>query len=137
MISSVKQAIVDKLLECYQGYTIYDEDVPQSFKTPSFLITLIDQEYRKRINDKFDSVLSFDVAYFSDKENTEIKSDCFEVQLNLFRAFDLIGTFRVLNKQAIITDNVLHFTFEIRYSEINDIQYDKMQRQQTNTRTEG
>ena len=137
MISSVKQAIVDKLLECYQGYTIYDEDVPQHFRTPSFLITLIDQEYRKRINDKFDSVLSFDVAHFSDKENTEIKADCLEVQLNLFRAFDLIGTFRVLNKQATITDNVLHFTFEIRYSEINDIQYDKMQRQQTNTRTEG
>lgn len=137
MISSVKQAIVDKLLECYQGYTIYDEDIPQNFKTPSFLITLIDQEYRKRINDKFDSVLSFDVAYFSGKENTEIKSDCFVVQLNLFRAFDLIDTFRVLNKQATITDNVLHFTFEIRYSEINDIQYDKMQQQQTNTRTEG
>ena len=137
MISSVKQAIVDKLLECYPGYTIYDEDVTQNFKTRSFLITLIDQEYRKRLNNKFDSELSFDVAYFSDKETTEIKADCLEVQLNLFRAFDLISTYRVLNKQANITDNVLHFTFDIRYSEINDIEYDKMQQQQTNTRTEG
>ncbi len=137
MISSVRQAIVNKLLECYPGYTIYDEDVPQNFKSQSFLITLIDQDYRKRMNDKFDSVLSFDVAYYSDKENTEIKEDCLDAQLNLFRAFDLIGTYRVLNKQANITDNVLHFTFEIRYSEVNNIEYIKMQQQQTNTRTEG
>lgn len=133
MINSVKQAIVNKLIELYPGYTIYDEDVPQNFKTQSFLITLIEQDYNKRINTKYKSLLSFDIAYFSDKGVTEIKNDCLNVQLELFRDFDLISKFRVLNKQASIIDNVLHVTFDINYSELVVDVGVPMQTQQTNT----
>lgn len=133
MINSIKQAIVNKLTELYPINAIYDEDVPQNFKTPSFLITLIDQDYNKKLNVNFKSLLSFDVAYFSNKENNEIKNDCLTVQLNLIRSFDLIGSYRILNKQTTITDNVLHFTFNINYSEIKvDVEI-PMQTQQTNT----
>ncbi len=134
MINNVKQTIVNKLLELYQEYTIYDEDVPQNFKKQSFLISLTDHDYSKRLNNKFKSLISFDIAYFSNKKVTEIKSDCFDKQLILFRAFDLIESYRVLNKQATITDNVLHFTFDINYSEIKEEELsDKMQTQETNT----
>lgn len=136
MISGIKQVIINKLLELYpasSGYTIYDEDMPQSFTKPSFLITLKDQNYSKRMNMKFKSLLSFDVAYFSDKEASGIKADCLDVKLTLFRSFDIIGTYRVLNKHATITDNVLHLTFDINYSEINVAAETKMQQIQTNT----
>jgi len=133
MINDVKQAIAYKLLEVFPGYTIYDEDIPQNFKTPSFLITLIEQDYNKRINNKFRSLLSFDVAYFSDKGKTEINNDCQRVQIALLRAFDLIGTYRVVNKQATITDDVLHITFDINVSEIKEEEFAKMQKQTTNT----
>ncbi len=133
MINEVKQAIVNKLLELYPGYTIYDEDVPQNFRKQSFLISLTDQDYDKRLNCKFKSLISFDVAYFSNKGVAEIKSDCLDKQMNLLRSFDLIGSYRVLNKQATITDNVLHFTFDINFSEIKEDISDKMQKQQTNT----
>src|SRR5665648_84131 len=102
MINSVKQAIVTKLLELHPSYTIYDEDVPQNFKTQSFLITLIEQDYSKRINVKYKSLLTFDVAYYSNKGIEEIKNDCQTVQLGLLRNFDLISKHRVLNKQASI-----------------------------------
>lgn len=133
MINDIKQAIVNKLLELYPNYTIYDEDVPQGFKTPSCFITLIDQDYNKRISNKYKSLLSFDVAYFSNKGKTEIKEDCLEVQLNLFREFDLIGTYRVTNKLASIADNVLHFTFNISYSEIKKEQGTLMETKEINT----
>lgn len=133
MINSIKQAIVDKLLELYPEYTIYDEDVPQNFKKQSFLISLTDQDYNKRISGKFKSLISFDVAYFSNKRVTEIKTDCLDTQINLFRNFDTIGSYRVLNKQATVTDNVLHFTFDINYSEIKQEVKIPMQTQQTNT----
>lgn len=133
MINSIKQVIVNKLLELYPGYTIYDEDVPQDFKKQSFLISLTGQDYNKRLNSKFKSRISFEIAYFSNKEVTEIKSDCYDKQLNLFRNFDLIGSYRVLNKQATITDNVMHFTFDIKFFEIKEYVSDKMQKQQTNT----
>lgn len=133
MINSIKQAIVNKLLELYPSSTIYDEDIPQNFKKPSFLIALTDQYYSKILNIKYKSLLSFDVAYFSNKEVTEIKANCLDVQLNLFRGFDLIGNYRAFNKQAIITDNVLHFTFDISYEEINLSLETKMQQPQINT----
>lgn len=82
---------------------------------------------------KFKSLLSFDVAYFSDKEATGIKADCYDVKLTMFRGFDIIDTYRVLNKHATITDNVLHITFDINYSEIKATEETKMQQLQTNT----
>lgn len=136
MINSIKQAIADKLVELYpaaNGYTIYDEDIPQNFKKPSFLISLANQDYHKRLSNKFDGVLSFDLAYFSKNAVSELKADCHNVQLMLLRAFDLIDTYWVLNKQAQIIDNVLHLTFDIRYSEIKAEPFTAMQTQDTNT----
>lgn len=118
MINSIRKAIASKLLELYPTYPIHKNDVPQNFKPPCFIVYIIDQNYDKRINTKYKSMISFDVAYFSDKPTTTIKDDCLDKQQVLLRAFDLIGTFRVLNKQCSITDNVLHFTFDINYSEL-------------------
>lgn len=134
MISDIKQAIAQKILELYPEATVYDEDIPQNFKTPSFLVTVIEQNYGKRLDNKYNSTVSFDVAYFSEKGKNETKSDCQAVQVNLLRAFELVGTFRVQNLQATIVDNVLHITFDVRYSEIKTgEEIPKMQDQATNT----
>ena len=133
MINDIKQAIASKLLEVFPDYTIYDEDIPQNFKTPSFLVTVIEQDYGKRLANKYNSTVSFDVAYFSDKGKNEVKSDCQAVQVNLLRAFDLVGGFRIRNLQATIADNVLHITFNVNYSELKIEEFAKMQKQTTNT----
>lgn len=133
MISDIKQAIAQKILKLYPEATIYDEDIPQNFKTPSFLVTAIEQSYGKRLADKYNSTVSFDVAYFSDKKKNEIKSDCQAVMVNLLRAFDLLDTFRARNLQANITDNVLHITFDVSYSEMKIEEFTKMQKQTANT----
>ena len=133
MISEIKQAIVQKILELYPTATIYDEDIPQNFKTPSFLVTVIEQNYGKRLANKYNSTVNFDVAYFSDKEKNEIKADCHEVQVNLLRALDLVGAFRIQNLQATIVDNVLHITFDISYSELKKEEFAKMRTQTTTT----
>jgi len=133
MINEIKQAIAQKIHEQYPSATIYDEDIPQNFKTPSFLVTVIEQSYGKRLANKYNSTVSFDVAYFSDKKKNEIKSDCQAVMVNLLRAFDLLDTFRARNLQANITDNVLHITFNVNYSELKIEEFAKMQTQTTNT----
>lgn len=133
MINEIKQAIADKLEELYLGYTLYDEDIPQNFKKPSFLVTVIEQDYGKRLVNKYNSTVSFDVAYFSDKGKNEIKSDCQAVQVDILRAFDFVGSFRIQNKQATIVDNVLHITFNVSYSELKIEEFAKMQTQTTNT----
>ena len=133
MISEIKQAIAQKILEQYPSSTIYDEDIPQNFKTPSFLVTVIEQDYGKRLVNKYNSTVSFDVAYFSDKVKNEVKSDCQAVQVDILRAFDLVGGFRAQNLQATIVDNVLHITFDVSYSELKIEEFTKMQKQTTNT----
>lgn len=132
MINEIKQAIAQKILEQYPSSTIYDEDIPQNFKTPSFLVTVIEQNYGKRLANKYNSTVSFDVAYFSNKGKNKIKSDCQAVQVNLLRAFDLMGGFRAQNLQATIVDNVLHITFNVNYSELKIEEFAKMQTQTTN-----
>lgn len=134
MVNNIKQCIVDNLLNIYPGIVIYDEDIPQNFKTPSFLITLTDHNYSKRINNKFNGEVSFDISFFSDKEKTEIKNDCIKVQQELLREFDLIGAYRPLNKNATIVDNVIHFTFKVKYSEINNIDNIKIIKIESNTK---
>jgi len=133
MISEIKQAIAQKIHELYPLAAIYDEDIPQNFKTPSFLVTVIEQNYGKRLANKYNSTVSFDVAYFSDKGKNEVKSDCHAVQVNLLRAFDLMGGFRAQSLQATNVDNVLHITFDISYSELKIEEFVKMQRQTTHT----
>jgi hypothetical protein len=131
MVSDIKSAIVYKLKELYPTYKRYTDDVPQNFVPPGFVIFEIDQDYEKRINTKYKSRIGFDVAYFSDKPTMEIKSDCLVVQEVLHREFDLVGTFRTVNKNARITDNVLHMTFDINYSEMKTETVIPMQTQTT------
>ena len=126
MINKIKQVLALKLKSLYPNITIYDEDIPQNFKTPSFFITVIDQEYSKRLFNKYNSTLNLDIAYFSNKDKTEIKNDCLEVQQNLFRELDIVSSFRILDKQATITDNVLHLICTTKYSEIKQEEEIKM-----------
>ena len=133
MISELKQAIAQEILGLYPSATVYADDIPQNFKKPSFLLTLIEQNYGKRLDNKFTSTVSLDLAYFSDKGKNKVKSDCQAVQVDILRAFDFVGSFRIQNKQATIVDNVLHITFDVRYSELKIEEFAKMQTQTTNT----
>lgn len=111
----------------------YYDDIPQNFKPPAFVLFLIEQGYEKRLDKKYRSTVSFDLAYFSDKDTAKVKSDCLEKQEALLRGFDLVGGFRVINKTARITDNVLHLIFDVKYSETIPNTGTKMQTQETNT----
>ncbi len=132
MISEIKQAIKDMLLAVYpDGYSIYDEELPEGYSKPAFYLTLINQNYSRRMNNKFTSLLSFDLAYYS--SSAESRTDCIGIQQELLRAFHTVSTYHVLNRNAKITDNVLHFTFDIRYGEMLQEEGTPMQQQQINT----
>ncbi|MCI2105093.1 MAG: hypothetical protein LKK00_00010 [Intestinimonas sp.] len=117
MISEIRQAVVGELETLYPTAKRYFDSVPQDFTRPSFLITVTGQNYEKRLGGAYRSTLSLDVAYFSAADQTGILSDCLEVQETLLRSFDLVGGFRATNKNAKITDQVLHLTFDVNYSE--------------------
>lgn len=133
MIADIRQAIAYKLKELYPDCKAHTDDIPQGFKKPAFVMFQIDQDYSKRLNTKYNGRISFDIAYFSDKPKPKIKSDCFEKQEILLREFDYFGAFKAINKNARITDNVLHMTFDVNYSEMKVETSVPMQTQETNT----
>lgn len=133
MISDIRQAIVNKLKELFPACRAHTDDIPQNFKKPAFVVFQIDHDYSKRLNTKYNGRIGFDVAYFSDKPTPDIKSDCFEKQEVLLREFDYFGAFRAVNKNARITDNVLHLIFDVNYSEMKVEPKTWMQTQETNT----
>lgn len=120
MISDLQTAIKFKLNGLYGEYTVYTDYIPQHFKTPSFLISIADQNYTKLLKDTYQGIITFDVQYFSGAKPTDIKAtrlDCLTVQENLFRAFDTLGLCHPYNMGTKIMDEVLHFTFTVKYSE--------------------
>ncbi|HHV09253.1 MAG TPA: hypothetical protein GXX75_03105 [Clostridiales bacterium] len=133
MISDVKSAITSKLMGLYPtGYAIYDEEAPETAAKPYFLISVTNQTYSKRFNNKYSSVLYLDIAYHSDQ--AEVRADGISKQEALLRDFDYISTYKVRNKAAKITDNVLHFTFDLQYYELTKEEFTLMQQQTINTR---
>lgn len=100
--------------------TVYRFYCPQHFKTPSFLISVTDQNYSRLLQGSFAGKISLDVQYFSGAKSVDIKAtraDCVSMQEMLLRGFNLVGGFRCINKDVRITDNVLHFTFNVKYRE--------------------
>ncbi len=132
MIQSIKEAIVNRLLELYPDCTVYDEDMPLEFQKPSFLINVTSQNYVKLLQDKFKNQLTFDIFYYSNATE-EIKKDCLNTGLVLLTGFDRINNYRLRNKKAETIDKVLHFTFEIHYSVRKEEMSAKMQEQETKT----
>ncbi len=132
MVSSINDEVKNKLLSLYPGITIYDEKVPQKFKTPSFFISIYDQDYEKRLNTKYKSTISYDISYFPHEEYNK-NNEMYIVQENLIREFIDMDTFRALNIKANITDDVLHIMFDVKYSEALSINETKMNNLNTNT----
>ncbi|HAY3897742.1 TPA: hypothetical protein JRS25_003685 [Escherichia coli] len=132
MVSSINDEVKNKLLSIYPDITIYDEKVPQKFKTPSFFISIYDQDYEKRLNTKYGSTISYDVSYFPNEEYNK-NNEMYLVQENLLREFRDLGTFRALSIRANITDDVLHIIFDVKYSEMTVIDDVKMNKLESNT----
>jgi hypothetical protein len=125
MVNEIKQAIADKLRELYPDAAIYDGNVPQGFKTPSFLIVLIESSYKKAIHDKCSASASFDVAYFPAAQY-DMKNECYEVSQNILRTFDVLNGYKIMNKTASVTDDILHVKFTVKYREIKTSICEKM-----------
>ena len=82
-------------------------------------------DYNKRINDKYNSTVNYDISYFP---NTDYKNnEMYEVRRILLRELRDLEDFRAINIKSNITDEVLHIMFDVKYSEIKSKDEIKMQ----------
>ena len=79
--------------------------------------------------------MSVDVSYFPEtaqRGECDIKEECWESAQDLTRGLR-IEDFKIKNRNFNITDNVLHFMFEVTYREYLETTGRKMQTMSQNT----
>lgn len=109
---------------------IYREDIPQNFKTPSVLVTMVSTDAVRALAGRMRISHSFDLSYFPDSKHEPLK-EIEKVKQEIFRAFDVISaqdvSFYVKAKRFNTVDNVLHFYFEVDYKERIEANVPKME----------
>lgn len=127
MINRIKNAIADKLSELYPNSNIYDEFVSQGFKSGSFFIDVINQDYSHSLFKVGKSTVQIDISYFP-KNNKLKNNEIEEVKANVLRNFNVLAGFRLVSKTSEIVDDVLHVQIKVNYGEIKDESSIKIQR---------
>lgn len=94
---------------------VYNEDVPQNFMQPSFLITFYEIDPSRGVNGRFKNSVRADILYFPESKRESVE-ECWLVAQDLSREF-AIGDFKIKNRNLKIVDNVLHFLFDVDYRE--------------------
>lgn len=114
-------------LKAVKSCTVYQEDVPQNFKIPSFMVTFYEQNPSRGINGRLKNEVSLDILYFPEnKGKAELQEECWSVGQVLTREFAVPG-FKIKNRNLKIEDNVLHFMFDVDYREFREDDSSRMQ----------
>lgn len=128
MINELYQG-VNAGLKLVKDCTVYQEEVPQNFKKPSFLVTIYEQNPSRGINGRLKNEVNMDILYFPENRGkAELQEECWSVGQVLSREFAVPG-FKIRNRNLKIEDYVLHFMFDVDYREYKDIPGVKMRTQ--------
>lgn len=128
MINELYQG-VNAGLKLVKDCTVYQEEVPQNFKKPSFLVTIYEQNPSRGINGRLKNEVNMDILYFPENRGkAELQEECWSVGQVLSREFAVPG-FKIRNRNLKIEDYVLHFMFDVNYREYKDIPGVKMRTQ--------
>ena len=130
MSQDVKVLVINKISENYPEHTIYDEDLPENYQKPSFLVHVSSQSAVSGIGGREVNTMAFDISYYSNA-NEGNNQDCYLVGAKLLQEFQLTQGFRLKNKKAETIENVLHFTFEVKYVLKEEVSIPKMQQKKT------
>lgn len=119
---------------------IYRDNIPQNAEPPFILVLVIDTDVGRRLADRQRIKQSFDVQYFPGGEVQDYRKECEKVKQEMLRRFDVIGadgiSFYVREKNANVTDDVLHFLFSVTYTEYRETAEPKMEELKTNMEME-
>ena len=119
---------------------IYRDNIPQNAEPPFILAFVIDTDVRRRLADRQRIKQSFDVQYFPGGEIQNYRKECEKVKQEMLRRFDVISadgiSFYVRERNANVTDDVLHFLFSVTYTEWKEAGEPKMEELDKNIETE-
>lgn len=131
MVNKLYQSIAAGL-HSVKPCTVYQEDVPNDFVRPYFLISISGLKSSDGINGRMKHTASLDITYVPE-DPAEKRSESWKVGLDLTRKFQA-EAFKIKNRSLKIAEQALHFTFDAEYREYYDPAMAKMQTMSQNTK---
>lgn len=131
MGDDLKNAIKAKLIELFPEVMVYEEDLPENYQKPAFLISTISAAGGRGLGGRKGYLLSFDVSYYSGLTG-QANNDCYQKGMVLLEGFKLSG-YRLKGKKSATSQNVLHFTFETQYTVTEEATDFKMEQKEVST----
>ena len=125
-INDIITAISIKLNQVFgDEYKIYDDEIPQGFKTPAFLILFLSLEQIQQIGKRWRVNTLFNVQYFPRNGRSEASNMALKVQQALKEITLLNGTVMLgTNGNAEIVDgnahNFINFNFYLQEVEAKE-----------------
>lgn len=113
----------------FPNIKIHDEKIKQGFEELCFFIKVLNSGQNKEINKRYKKNVSFDIHYFSDKD--DINSDCNDMADKLYEVLEYVtvsnSIYRASGMNHQVIDDVLHFMLKFDYHVIKESQaYPKM-----------
>ncbi|WP_085829391.1 phage tail terminator family protein [Clostridium massiliodielmoense] len=104
--------------------TIYGEEIKQGFEEPCFFIKILSSAQDKELNIRYKKNTSFDIHYFSDKQ--DINLDCNNMADKLYEVLEYVqvgsSLYRSTDMTHEVIDGVLHFMLQFNYHVLKEIE---------------
>lgn len=136
-INDIITAISIKLNQVFRDeYKIYDDEIPQGFKTPAFLILFLNLENIRQISGRWRVNTLFNIQYFPQNGRAEASNAALKVQQALKEITLLNGTTMLsTNGNTEIVDGIAHnfmnFNFYLQEVEAKELMWSLEQRSKT------
>lgn len=122
-IDDLRIGINQVLDDNFPNVTIYGEEIKQGSSKPCFFIKVLSSGQNKELNRRYKKNISFDIHYFSDKE--DINADCNDMADNLYEILEYVAVgnrlYRASNMKDEVIDGVLHFMLQFNYKVIKQV----------------
>lgn len=123
-INDLKIGINQILDKEFPNITIHGEEIKQGFEEPCFFIKILSSAQDKELNIRYKKNISFDIHYFSDKE--DINLDCNNMADKLYEVLEYVKVNENLYRSSDMTheviDGVLHFMLQFNYHVFKEIE---------------
>ncbi|ACO86258.1 phage tail terminator family protein [Clostridium botulinum] len=123
-INDLRIGINQTLDKKFPNINIYGEEIEQGFEEPCFFVKVLSSGQDKEINVRYKKNISFNIHYFSDKE--DLNDDCNDMADKLYEVLEYVKVNNSLYRSNEMTheviDGVLHFMLKFNYHVLKEIE---------------
>lgn len=132
MLETIREAICQKVGECFPDVPVYDEEIPQKGKLPCFNLHLTEVDMLRRIG-RYQCTPKWKLCYHA-KENGHVRMDTLLTGMQLLRKLEMLyteqGPVRTLHRDSVMQQERMELTFETPYQEREEETADWMQKEE-------